>query len=309
MKPLQRILTIKKIYNELVNRGFSWNDFYQYLKFYNSEIRYYENDLWNSLEEYYSSNVSDLTDDLIVAMANEVGGEIITNDTFDQTAVNADCWRNGYFRIFISHLTENKESATYLKNHLAKYGIDCFVAHEDIEPSKLWQTEIEKALASMDLLCAILTPKFYQSEWCDQEVGIALGRAIPTLSIKKGADPHGFIGKYQAIKAKKTADAVAKDVMETICKMDNANEKYFSILGKLFSNSKNEEEALDWLKQINKISNFSVEVIDKITSSFRNNLILNTKEIIGEYNKLAKKFGRTELTYSDPTAIDDDLPF
>ena len=97
--------------------------------------------------------------------------------------------------------------------------------------------------------------------------------------------------------------------METICKMDNANEKYFSILGKLFSNSKNEEEALDWLKQINKISNFSVEVIDKITSSFRNNLILNTKEIIGEYNNLAKKFGRTELTYSDPTAIEDDLPF
>lgn len=309
MKPLQRILTIKKIYNELVNRGFSWNDFYQYLKYYNSEIRYYENDAWNSLEEYYSSNVSDLTDDLIVAMANEVGGEIITNDTFDQTIVNADCWRNGYFRIFISHLTENKESATYLKNYLAKYGIDCFVAHEDIEPSKLWLIEIEKALASMDLLCAILTPNFYQSKWCDQEVGIALGRAIPTLSIKKGADPHGFIGKYQAIKAKKTADAVAKDVMETICKMDNANEKYFSILGKLFTNSKNEEEALDWLKQINKISNFSVEVIDKIASSFGNNLILNTKEIIGEYNKLAKKFGRTELIYSDPTAIDDDLPF
>lgn len=309
MKPLQRILTIKKIYNELVNRGFSWNDFYQYLKYYNSEIRYYENDAWNSLEDYYSSNVSDLTDDLIVAMANEVGGEIITNDTFDQTIVNADCWRNGYFRIFISHLTENKESATYLKNYLAKYGIDCFVAHEDIEPSKLWLIEIEKALASMDLLCAILTPNFYQSKWCDQEVGIALGRAIPTLSIKKGADPHGFIGKYQAIKAKKTADAVAKDVMETICKMDNANEKYFSILGKLFTNSKNEEEALDWLKQINKISNFSVEVIDKIASSFGNNLILNTKEIIGEYNKLAKKFGRTELIYSDPTAIDDDLPF
>ena len=61
----------------------------------------------------------------------------------------------------------------------------------------------------MDLLCAILTPNFYQSKWCDQEVGIALGRSIPTLSIKKEADPHGFIGKSQAIKAKKTAEAVA----------------------------------------------------------------------------------------------------
>lgn len=309
MKPLQRIMTIKKIYNELINRGFSWNDFYQYMKYYNSKVPHYEHDDCNTLEEYFSAHVSDLTDDVIAAIANEVSGEIIPNDTFDQTVLNADCWRSGYFRIFISHLTENKESATNLKNLLARYGIDCFVAHEDIEPSKLWQTEIEKALASMDLLCAILTPNFYQSKWCDQEVGIALGRAIPTLSIKKGADPHGFIGKYQAIKAKKTAEAVAKDVVETIYKMDNVNEKYFFILGKLFSNSKNEKEALDWLKQMNKISNFSVEVIDKIASSFGNNLILNTREVIGEYNKLAKKFGRTELKYSDSSVIDDDLPF
>ena len=40
---------------------------------------------------------------------------------------------------------------------------------------------------------------------------------------------------------------MARDVVETICKMDNVNEKYFSILGKLFTNSKNEEEALDWI--------------------------------------------------------------
>lgn len=308
MKPLQRIMTTKKIYNELINRGFSWNDFYQYLKCYNSGIRHYEQEPWDSLEEYFSAYVSDLTDDVIAAMANEVSGEIIQNDTFDQAVVNADCWRSGYFRIFISHLTENKESATYLKHHLARYGIDCFVAHEDIEPSKLWQTEIEKALASMDLLCAILTPNFYQSRWCDQEVGIALGRAIPTLSIKRGADPHGFIGKYQAIKAKKTAEDVAKDVVETICKMDNVNEKYFSILGRLFTNSKNEEEALDWLKQINKISNFSVDVIDKMASSFGNNLVLNTKEIVDEYNKLAKRFGRTDI-YLDSTGIDYNIPF
>lgn len=91
--------------------------------------------------------------------------------------------------------------------------------------------------------------------------------------------------------------------------MDNVNEKYFSILGKLFTNSKNEEEALDWIKQMNKISNFSVDVIDKIASSFGNNLILNTKEIVSEYNKLARKFERTELIYSNSTDIVDDLPF
>ena len=294
---------------ELTNRGFSWNDIYHYLKYYNTEIDHYDRYQWDSLEEYFSRYVSDLDDEIIVAMANEIGGEIISNDTFNQTVVNADCWRSGYFRVFISHLTENKESATYLKRFLAQYGIDCFVAHEDIEPTQLWQTEIEKALASMDLLCAILTPNFYQSKWCDQEVGIALGRSIPTLSIKKGADPHGFIGKYQAIKAKDTADAVAKDVFVTICKMDNANLKYFSLLGKLFLNSKNEEEAMDWLKLMNKIPNFSVEVINKIASSFSLNSILDSKAIMVEYNKLAKKFGQTELIYSEPISFDDDLPF
>lgn len=308
MKPLQRITTIKTILAELTNRGFSWNDIYHYLKCYNADIEHYEMYQWSGLDEYFTRYVSDLDDDTIVAMANEIGGEIIQNDTFNQTIVNADCWRSGFFRVFISHLTENKKSATNLKSNLARYGIDCFVAHEDIEPSKLWQTEIEKALASMDLLCVILTPNIYQSKWCDQEVGIALGRAIPTLSIKKGADPHGFIGKYQAIKAKTTAEAVAKDVFDTICKMENVNKKYFSILGKLFLNSKNEKEALDWLKQINKISNFNVETIDKIASSYGANSILSTKAVTSEYNKLARKFGRNEIIYSDPSEIDV-LPF
>lgn len=308
MKPLQRITTVKTILTELTNRGFSWYDIYHYVKLYNNNIVHPDEYQWNGIEEYFNHYVSELDDEKIVAMANEIGGEIISNDTFNQAVVNADCWRSGYFRVFISHLTENKESATHLKNHLAKYGIDCFVAHEDIEPSKLWQTEIEKALASMDLLCTILTPNFYQSKWCDQEVGIALGRAIPTLSIKKGANPHGFIGKYQAIKAKTTADAVAKDVFETICKMDSVNQKYFSILGKMFLNSKNETEALDWLKLMNKINNFSTDVVDRISSSFSLNSILNTKAIISEYNKLARRFGRSELIYSDPIEIDD-LPF
>lgn len=308
MKPLQRISITKTILSELTNRGFSWNDIYLYLKYYNIDAMHPDDYQWGDINDYFSQFLSNVDDEVIVAMANEIDGKIIPNDSFDQTVANTNCWRNGYLRIFISHLTENKDSATYLKSNIAKYGIDCFVAHEDIEPSRLWQTEIEKALASMDLLCAILTPDFYKSKWCDQEVGIALGRGIPTLSIKKGADPHGFIGKYQAIKAKRTADAVAKDIFETICKMENINQKYFSILGNLFLNSKNETEALDWIKIINRISNFNSDVFDKITSSLDRNPILNTKSITTEYNKLAKKFGQAELIYFDQIEYDN-LPF
>lgn len=307
MKPLQKTIIKRNIAKELKERDFTWDEVFYYLRDYNDNVIYHS-EYNGDIGTYIIDALTSMTDEQLSAIHNELNGGIRSNDAIEDTDSNAECWRNGYLRVFISHLTENKESATFLKQSLANYGIDCFVAHEDIEPSKLWQAEIEKALVSMDLLCAILTPNFYQSKWCDQEVGIALGRTVPTLSIKKGADPHGFIGKYQAIKAKPTAEAVAKDVFDTICKMGNINQKYFTILGKLFLNSKNEKEALDWIKLINRVTNFSEEIIDKIAASFDQNSILNSKAIINEYNKLAKKFQRPELSLVSSIEIND-LPF
>ena len=65
-------------------------------------------------------------------------------------------WKPGYFRLFISHLSDYKVSASNLKECLQDYGIDGFVAHEDITPSKEWEQEIEAALFSLDALCAIV---------------------------------------------------------------------------------------------------------------------------------------------------------
>ena len=61
-------------------------------------------------------------------------------------------WQRGYYRMFISHLTDDKLFAGDLKRVLGTLGISCFVAHEDIEPTKVWQDEIVKALASSDVL-------------------------------------------------------------------------------------------------------------------------------------------------------------
>ena len=77
--------------------------------------------------------------------------------------VDDSMWKPGHFRLFISHLSANKESASNLKRCLLDYGIDCFVAHEDITPSKEWEMEIEKALFTMDALCAIVVPDFIKN--------------------------------------------------------------------------------------------------------------------------------------------------
>ena len=96
------------------------------------------------------------------------------SEGIDSIGNNTDTsmWVNGYFRLFISHLTKDKIAARNLKICIKAYGIDCFVAHEDIRISREWEIEIENALFSMDALCAIVTSDFRKSEWCDQEVGM-----------------------------------------------------------------------------------------------------------------------------------------
>ena len=108
-------------------------------------------------------------------------------------------WGPGAIRAFLSHKAEYKIQASSMKEHLTTSGIACFLAHEDIEPMREWESEIERALFSMDVLVALLTEEFHESNWTDQEVGVAVGRKIPVVPVRLGKDPYGFIGKFQAI--------------------------------------------------------------------------------------------------------------
>lgn len=103
------------------------------------------------------------------------------------------------FRLFISHISKHKKVATRLRDALNPFDIAGFVAHEDIHPTARWQAEIERALATMDALVAILTPGFRDSVWTNQEIGFALGRGVKIISLRMGEDPPGFISAEQAI--------------------------------------------------------------------------------------------------------------
>jgi len=108
-------------------------------------------------------------------------------------------WDDGCFRVFLSHKAEAKEEAADLKQGLRLFGASCFVAHQDIHPTKEWQDEIEGALFSAHALVALMTQRFHDSDWTDQEVGVAFGRQVPIIALKLGKDPYGFIGKFQAL--------------------------------------------------------------------------------------------------------------
>jgi hypothetical protein len=114
-------------------------------------------------------------------------------------------WGAGAFRLFISHTHDHRGRASKLRDHLRVWDVDGFVAHQDIAPTREWENEIQVALRTCHAMCALITPDFVGSSWCDQEVGFAVGRGILVLPVKLGADPHGFIGKYQAITVPESA--------------------------------------------------------------------------------------------------------
>jgi hypothetical protein len=117
------------------------------------------------------------------------------------------------FRLFISHIAEQKDKAMRLRECLTPYDISGFVAHEDILPTTEWQTEIERALSVMDAFLAIHTKGFSQSYWTQQEIGYAVGRGVKIISLKMDEDPTGFISKHQALsRGRRSAEAIAKEV-------------------------------------------------------------------------------------------------
>lgn len=117
------------------------------------------------------------------------------------------------FRLFISHISADRDKAMRLRTCLQRYGISGFVAHEDIHPTLEWQEEIERALCTMDAFIAIHTRGFSKSVWTQQEVGFALGRGIKVISFKMGEDPTGFIQRRQALARKqRSAEEIAMEI-------------------------------------------------------------------------------------------------
>ena len=75
---------------------------------------------------------------------------------------------------FISYAHDERRLAGSIKQELSNFGIDCFLAHEDIEPSVEWQSEIVKCLRECDIFFPLISNKFRESMWADQEVGMAV---------------------------------------------------------------------------------------------------------------------------------------
>jgi len=158
----------------------------------------------------------------------EKSGLLVVGKRVVQPDATKRIWGDVGFRVFLSHKSEVKKETAALKDGLRLFGISCFVAHEDIHPTKAWQDEIENALASMDGFVALMTEDFNDSNWTDQEVGYAVARGVPIIAVRLGKDPYGFIGKFQALSS--TWQSSVEDIVKILIKNDQILSAYIQAL-------------------------------------------------------------------------------
>jgi len=182
-------------------------------------------------------------------------------------------WKPGFFRLFLSHKAAHKKYAGELKEKLDLRGVSCFVAHEDIEPTREWQDEIEIALHSMHALAALMTKGFSDSPWTDQEIGVAIGRGVPVIPIRSGLDPYGFIGKFQAVAGRgKAAGKLAGELYEVLWALPMQKERLTEALVTRFEKAWNFAEANMLMDLIaDKIERTSPALIERLENARRDN--------------------------------------
>lgn len=308
MRPIEKIELLEKIATELQAR-MTFSDIDIYLAAFGVETRHIQNS-YNSKRTYVKDNLSTASPELLISIAQDLDFESLPNEAVRKTPTH---WRTGQFRLFLSHLAIFKVQASALQSVLNNYAISSFVAHEDIEPAKEWQDEIEASLHSMDALAALLTDGFKDSNWCDQEVGVAVGRDVLIIPVRKGVDPYGFIGKYQGIQGEgKTIGEVATAIFNTLISVPKTRTKMIRCLCNAVSQSTDIDDALERLKILSGIEGLPEEELEQLRSVVTDNSVLiKSDHFKTSINKLFSKHKIQSVidTSAAFAAFDDDIPF
>ncbi len=116
-------------------------------------------------------------------------------------------------KIFLSHRAKYKGQVASVRETLEGRGFSCFLAHEDVTPTTIWQNEILNALDTMDIFIGFVTHDFHRGGWPDQEIGYAYHRSVHRVFVKlEGADPVGMVGREQALAS--NWDRAGSDIVE-----------------------------------------------------------------------------------------------
>lgn len=229
----QRVSIIEKLAEHLDDKDYTTIDMTL------SQFSFPTTDAWSGTKMgYIIEMIGGSDDEDLIELAEHYGIEGAGFNNSEKAIMEPACWEEGKLRVFISHLSAEKKQASAIKDYLSGFGLTGFVAHSDIQPTAEWQAEIENALATCELLVALIHPKFIESQWCDQEIGYALGRGIPVFTVRCGADPYGFVSRFQAFNGNdKTVPEISNELFQAALVHKKLSSRMASVLVDMFVNS------------------------------------------------------------------------
>lgn len=248
-------------------------------------------DIWNSQdrEAYVIGMIQDSSDDKIINLAKHLG---LLDETTDLANIDLPIWKPRRFRLFVSHLSSDGEFAQQLQKELDQYYISAFVAHVDIKPTKEWLEEIVLALNSAHALVALMADAFHESEWTDQEIGVAVGRDILIVPVKYQLDPYGFIGKYQALKGEnKAPDVLAQEIFQILLEHKLSSRRMIEAVVSMFEESYSFQNAKNNIGKLEQAQYFDEELAKRIRAAVNaNGQISGSWNVPERVDRLIKRF-------------------
>ena len=285
LSPSDRIHLITEIGQRLgVNR---WETIDLTLRQFNLDTT----DDWsgNNRVDYVIHMIDAADDDGLLAIGRHLGYEFALPPHHTMPS----SWKSEQFRLFISHLAEYRDFSAEIQAGLKYFGISAFVAHNDIEPTREWQDEIESALATCDAMLALLHPGFHESNWTDQELGYAMGRDLLTVSVDLGTTPYGFIGRFQALRRAKQPKKICQRLVEILWKHPKTMKMMARSTAAYFCESDSFDAAKRRVNYLEEVAYWDSSLTAKVLAALEdNNQINQAWDVPEKLKRIVKKLDK-----------------
>lgn len=202
---------------------------------------------------------------------------------------------------FLSYSHRDKVLAGLVKAMLDYYSIDAFLAHEDLQPSEEWQLTILSRLKDCVVFLPLLTNSFAESDWTDQETGVAVALGKIVVPMKVHLNPYGFVGKYQAqsfagaTSEGRSTSVIAEGCWNIVRKLASHKKTANAVKGGVisaFGQSRSFSEASRNAERLRSLEPYSEAELDEIlTQSCQNDQIYNGFDARAYVNDLIVRDG------------------
>lgn len=264
LRPSERVTLIKEISQRLSEEGWALID---------TTLRAFSLPTSNQSHggpfPYLLQMLDKASDNALLALAEHVGFEAKPPSA---SRIEPPFWRKNMLKLFVTHLAEYRTYAGTLQECLLAYGISCFVAHNDIEPTLEWENEIQTALTTCDALVALLHPKFHGSKWTDQETGFAMGRGVPVFCVRFEDAPYGFLGRFQAFSGnKKQPGKLAKELFDAFRKNKQTQQLMANVIVTMFVETNTYAAAKSSMKLLEELDVWDAAFPARLRSALKHN--------------------------------------